>query len=459
MEEQSKKDQNSKQAEVISFGCRLNSFESEIMKEHAIRAGLKDNVVVFNTCTVTNEAVRQSRQSIRKYKKEHPQTHIIVSGCAAQVNPDEYASMSEVSAIWGNKEKMDQASFINLAKNINAINNDDPIIHVSDILDDNTNIDFLSPENFQDKSRAYVQIQQGCNYFCTFCIIPYARGKSKSLASDTVIEKISQVINQGFNEVILTGVDLTSWGIDFTDENQEKTLTENALTENTLTENTFVGLLKKIFKELPQLKRLRLSSLDPACVSDELIDLFKTEPRLMPFVHLSMQAGEDLTLKRMKRRHSSQDLINIVEKLRTANGNISIGCDIIAGFPTETQEMFNKTCKTVETMDIQWGHVFPYSARHGTPASKMPQVDGTTKKSRAKILRDIMAESQLRFLKKQLNTTTQIVLEDNNKGHSENNCLIHLENISQSDPLEKGLIYDVLITKLIENKLYGKIIL
>ncbi|WP_374763288.1 tRNA (N(6)-L-threonylcarbamoyladenosine(37)-C(2))-methylthiotransferase MtaB [Yunchengibacter salinarum] len=348
-------------AEIVTFGCRLNAYESEVMAGHASRTGL-DNTVIFNTCAVTAEAARQARQAIRRTHRERPDARIIVTGCAAQVDPASFADMPEVSHVIGNQEKLSEAPFRDLkADRLERV-------RVNDIMSVRETAGHMI-ESFGDRARAFVQIQNGCNHRCTFCIIPYGRGNSRSVPMGGVVDQIKALVDQGFGEVVLTGVDLTSYGEDL---------------PGTPTLGT---LVQKILSLVPGLQRLRISSIDSIEVDDALMDAITGDPRLMPHLHLSLQAGDNMILKRMKRRHLREDAIRFCETVRARRPEITFGADIIAGFPTETEEMFENSLKLVEDCGLTWLHVFPYSAREGTPAARMPQLPGDVRKARAARLR------------------------------------------------------------------------
>ena len=355
-------------AKLITLGCRLNAYESEVMAGHAKAAGLKDAVII-NTCAVTNEAVRQGRQTIRKAVRENAGSKIIVTGCAAQLEPKKYADMDGVTHVLGNTEKMQTESFTLKTKS-----------NVSDIMAV-TKADKSRAGGLIERARAIVQVQNGCDHRCTFCIIPFGRGNSRSVPAEEVVRRIADLTAQRFNEVVLTGVDISSWG----DDLPGKPLLGN--------------LVARILKSVPALPRLRLSSIDSAEVDDELFDLFANEPRLTPYLHLSLQHGDNMILKRMKRRHCREDAITLCERLRRVRPDISFGADIIAGFPTETEAMFENSLALVEQCGLAWLHVFPYSARQGTPAAKMPQVNGAIIKERAKRLRGAGDKTRAAFLK------------------------------------------------------------
>ncbi len=357
---------------MITLGCRLNAYESEVMAGHAREAGLTDAVII-NTCAVTNEAVRRGKQTIRRAVRENTGSKIIVTGCAAQIEPKTYAGMDGVSHVLGNTEKMVAESFA-LKKKSNAK------VNVSDIMKARV-ADKSRAGGLIERSRAIVQIQNGCDHRCTFCIIPFGRGNSRSVPAQEVVRRIAMLTEQGFNEVVLTGVDISSWG----DDLPGKPLLGN--------------LVARILKSVPALPRLRLSSIDSAEVDDELFDLFATEQRLTPYLHLSLQHGDNMILKRMKRRHSREDAISLCARLRRVRPDMSFGADIIAGFPTETEDMFENSVRLVEECGLAWLHVFPYSARQGTPAAKMPQVNGAVIKDRAKRLRAAGDTTRTAFLK------------------------------------------------------------
>jgi len=370
-------------AKMITLGCRLNAYESEVMAGHAKAAGLKDAVII-NTCAVTNEAVRQGRQTIRKAVRENEGSKIIVTGCAAQLEPKKYADMDGVTHVLGNAEKMAAESFALKTKS-----------NVSDIMAVRT-ADKSRAGGLIERARAIVQVQNGCDHRCTFCIIPFGRGNSRSVPAEEVVRRIAGLTAQGFNEVVLTGVDISSWG----DDLPGKPLLGN--------------LVARILKSVPALPRLRLSSIDSAEVDDELFDLFANEPRLTPYLHLSLQHGDNMILKRMKRRHSREDAITLCQRLRRVRPDISFGADIIAGFPTETEAMFENSLALVEECGLAWLHVFPYSARQGTPAAKMPQVNGAVIKERAARLRAAGTKTRAAFLKSRASGFDLALIEKGN---------------------------------------------
>ncbi|MWB79382.1 tRNA (N(6)-L-threonylcarbamoyladenosine(37)-C(2))-methylthiotransferase MtaB [Pseudooceanicola sp. 216_PA32_1] len=348
-----------------TLGCRLNAYETEAMKDLAARAGVDDAVVV-NTCAVTAEAVRKARQEIRRLRRENPNARLIVTGCAAQTEPETFAAMDEVDIVLGNTEKMQPESWRNMVPDLIG---QTERVQVDDIMSVTETAGHLI-DGFGTRSRAYVQVQNGCDHRCTFCIIPYGRGNSRSVPAGVVVDQIKRLVDRGYNEVVLTGVDLTSWGADL--PMQPK----------------LGDLVLRILKLVPDLPRLRISSIDSIEVDDSLMQAIATEPRLMPHLHLSLQAGDDMILKRMKRRHLRDDAIRFCEEALKLRPDMTYGADIIAGFPTETEAMFANSLKLVEDCQLTWLHVFPYSPRPGTPAARMPQVDGTAIKARAARLRD-----------------------------------------------------------------------
>ena len=415
--------------EMISMGCRLNIAESETLRQNLVAANIDgDNLVVINSCAVTNEAVRQTRQTIRRVKKANPEKNIIVTGCAAQVDPAMFAAMPETSAVVGNGDKYDVANFkLGLQSNR-------PNIRVSDIM----RITETTPHMisaFADRARAFVEIQNGCDHRCTFCIIPFGRGNSRSIPAGLVVDQVAQLVNKGFQEVVLTGVDVTSYGPDLPGA------------------PTLGMLIERILKHVPSLPRLRLSSLDGIEIDDRLFALLTEEPRLMPHVHLSLQSGDNMILKRMKRRHSREQAIDLVERLKAKRPEIAIGADIIAGFPTEDETMFANSLSIIEQCDIVHGHIFPYSPKQGTPAAKMPQVDGAAIKSRAKILRKTV-ELRARSWRQSLVGSKQMMLSEmaGDAGYSENFARIQLE-----ESVGKGQIIPVDIIGTDDKHLIGRV--
>lgn len=380
-----------------TLGCRLNSYESEAMKDMAQSAGL-ENAVIVNTCAVTAEAVRKSRQEIRRLRRENPEASIIVTGCAAQVEPETFAAMGEVDKVIGNTEKMNPATWQGMAADFVG---DTEKVQVDDIMSVTETAGHLI-DGFGTRSRAYVQVQNGCDHRCTFCIIPYGRGNSRSVPAGVVVDQIKRLVDKGFNEVVLTGVDLTSWGAD-------------------LPMVPKLGdLVMRILKLVPDLPRLRISSIDSIEVDDNLMQAIATEPRLMPHLHLSLQHGDDLILKRMARRHLRDDAIRFCEEAKKLRPEMTFGADIIAGFPTETDAHFANSLKLVTDCDLTWLHVFPYSKREGTPAAKIPnQVNGTVIKARAAQLRAAGETQVAQHLATQVGRTHRVLMENPNMGRTE----------------------------------------
>lgn len=378
-----------------TMGCRLNAYETEAMKDLATKAGLSDAVIV-NTCAVTAEAVRKARQEIRKLRRENPNARLIVTGCAAQTEPQTFAAMSEVDAVIGNTEKMQAKTWAGLSGDFGT----EPV-QVDDIMSVTETAGHLI-DGFGTRSRAYVQVQNGCDHRCTFCIIPYGRGNSRSVPAGVVVDQIKRLVDKGFNEVVLTGVDLTSWGAD-------------------LPGTPPLGdLVMRILRLVPDLPRLRISSIDSIEVDENLMQAIATEPRLMPHLHLSLQHGDDLILKRMKRRHLRDDAIRFTEEARRLRPDMTFGADIIAGFPTETDAHFENSLKLVEECDLTWLHVFPYSKREGTPAARIPsQVDGNVIKARAARLRDAGARQVQRHLAAQVGQNHRVLMENPHMGRTE----------------------------------------
>ena len=373
--------------DLVTFGCRLNVVESEAMKQAALEAG-HDNLVIVNSCAVTAEAVRQARQTIRRLKRERPDTRIVVTGCAAQIEPEKFASLTEVSTIIGNAEKTKSATWAALAKNSAG----EARIQVSDIMAV-TQTARQVPDRFEGHTRAFVEVQNGCDHRCTFCVIPFGRGNSRSTPVGQVTDQIARLVDQGYAEAVLTGVDLTSYGPDLPGAPRLGTL------------------VKAILRDVPGLRRLRLSSIDSVEADDELLDAIASDKRLMPHLHLSLQAGDDLILKRMKRRHLRDDAIRFCETVRGLRPDIAFGADIIAGFPTETEEMFQRSIELVDACGLSSLHVFPYSARPGTPAAKMPPVPADQIKDRARRLREKGAEALSRHLDRLIGSEQEILVE------------------------------------------------
>lgn len=369
--------------DVVTFGCRLNSYESEVIRKTAAHDGLQD-AIIFNTCAVTGEAVRQARQAIRRARKENPDRKLIVTGCAAQTDPGMFAEMTEVDFVIGNADKQKKGAY--------ALTADSARVVVNDVFSVKETAGHLI-DGLKDRARAFVEVQNGCDHRCTFCIIPYGRGNSRSAAAGDIISQTQKLVAQGYNEIVLTGVDLTSWGADLPGTPQ------------------LGNLVARILKLVPELKRLRLSSIDAAEIDDTLLRAFAEEERLAPYLHLSLQHGDDLILKRMKRRHLRADAIKLVETVRAIRPDISFGADMIAGFPTETEEHFANAVALVDDCDLSFLHVFPYSPRPQTPAAKMPQLPRPLIKERAERLRTKGTEALHRHLNRQTGRTLSCVIE------------------------------------------------
>ena len=415
-----------KNKNIITYGCRLNIYESEVIQNHINKAGLK-NFTLFNSCSVTNEAKKKVIDDIKKTKKTFPENKIIVTGCASQIDSDFFINMKEVDHVIGNKEKMEFSTFEKLAAD--QIKN-----QISDIME----LETIAPqfiESFSEHSRAFIQIQNGCDHRCTFCTIPYGRGNSRSLPIEKIVEQINILNDRGFNEIVLTGVDLTSYGPD-------------------LGEEINLGfLLNKIFSKSKGLKRLRLSSLDSIEIDDQLFDIISHEKKVMPHFHLSMQSGDNMILKRMKRRHQREHAIEFCNKLRRHREDVIYGADLIAGFPTETDEMFENTLNIIDECDLTLLHIFPFSPMKMAPASRMPQLPRNIIKQRAKILRDKGKEKMMKKFKESIGKTFNILTEKNSFGYSENYLKVKVNN---SEHINEGEIYPVKITGYEDNYLQGK---
>jgi threonylcarbamoyladenosine tRNA methylthiotransferase MtaB len=346
--------------EVVTFGCRLNSYESEVIRDNALKAGMNE-AIIFNTCAVTAEAERQARQAIRRARKNNPQSKIIVTGCSAQVNPQMYANMAEVDQVMGNTEKLEAAAYLNIGQSEK--------IRVNDIMSVKETASHLVT-SFEGRARGFLQVQNGCDHRCTFCIIPYGRGNSRSVPIGEIVKQARMLVENGYKEIVITGVDVSDYGKDLPGA------------------PSLGQMLRRLLALVPELPRIRLSSIDAVEVDDDLYHLISEEPRLMPHIHISLQAGDDMILKRMKRRHSRQDAIDFCKRVRVLRPDVVFGADIIAGFPTETEAMFMNTLNIVDEAELTYLHVFPYSARTGTPAARMPQVAKEIRKERAMRLRE-----------------------------------------------------------------------
>lgn len=402
--------------EVITFGCRLNTYESEVMKAEAAKAGL-DNAILVNTCAVTSEAVRQARQAIRRARRENPEARIIVTGCAAQTEAQNFADMPEVDAVLGNEEKLKAEHYRRLPDfGVSA----EEKIAVNDIM----SVTETAPQmvaHIDGHVRGFLQVQNGCDHRCTFCIIPYGRGNSRSVPMGAVVEQARKLVENGYREVVLTGVDATSYGAD-------------------LPGNPTLGLLAKtLLKQVPEILRLRLSSIDSIEADSHLFDLIADEPRFMPHLHLSLQHGDDMILKRMKRRHSRADAIAFAEQVRRLRPGFAFGADMIAGFPTETAEMAANSARLAEEIGIAHLHVFPYSPRPGTPAARMPQLDRALVKARAAELRTVADRLQAMHLASHAGTLQKLLVERNEMAHTEDFTLVAAPGMKAGSLIEVSI--------------------
>lgn len=408
---------------VVTLGCRLNAYEGAVIERHVADAGLSDAIVV-NTCAVTGEAVRQARQTIRRLTRENPGSRIIVTGCAAQTEPETFADMDEVSLVLGNAEKVDPLEWRRIA----GANGPDFGVEAAEKLrvNDIMQVRELAPhmiDGLSERTRAFVQVQNGCDHRCTFCIIPYGRGNSRSVPVGEVVRQVQRLVDSGHLEVVLTGVDLTSWGPDLPGRPR------------------LGALVQAILTHVPDLPRLRLSSIDSIEADPALVDAIASERRVMPHLHLSLQSGDDMILKRMKRRHLRGDAIAFCETIRAARPDIVFGADIITGFPTETDAMFRNSMRLVEECGLTFLHVFPYSPRKGTPAAKMPQVEQATRKARAARLRALGTARRDAFLATRIGGTETVLVERDGKGHSEQFAEVRLESAPADGSLVQARIH------------------
>jgi threonylcarbamoyladenosine tRNA methylthiotransferase MtaB len=402
--------------EVITFGCRLNTYESEVMRAEAEKAGL-NNAILVNTCAVTGEAVRQARQAIRRARRDNPHARIIVTGCAAQTEKQTFAEMAEVDAVLGNEEKLKSASYRSLPDfGVSA----EEKLRVNDIM----SVRATAPQmirHIDGHVRAFIQVQNGCDHRCTFCIIPYGRGNSRSVPMGAVVDQARNLVESGYREIVLTGVDATSYGAD-------------------LPGTPTLGLLAKtLLKQLPEIRRLRLSSIDSIEADQHLMDLIANEPRFMPHLHLSLQHGDDMMLKRMKRRHSRADAFRFIEDVRRLRPETSFGADMIAGFPTETEEMFANAVGLAEEAGIAHLHVFPYSPRPGTPAARMPQLDRGLIKDRAARLREVGQRLHRTHLDNMVGTRQWLLVENGGLAHTENFTLVSAPGLRPRDLVQVAI--------------------
>lgn len=408
---------------IETFGCRLNTFESEVIRGH-LPVDSERPRIVFNTCAVTAEAERQARQAIRRARRNNPNAEIIVTGCAAQINPGDFEAMPEVDRVLGNEEKLLPDSWVR---------DSDARVVVNDIMDVNE----IAPQlvtGFEGRIRAFVQIQQGCNHRCTFCIIPFGRGNSRSVPIGGIVKQAQTLIDNGYQELVLTGVDITSYGSDLPGQ------------------PNLGSMIKRLLINVPDLKRLRLSSIDPVEIDSELLKLIENEPRLMPHLHLSIQAGDDMILKRMKRRHLRKDVIQIAKHLKKVRPDLVLGADLIAGFPTETDSMFKQSLNLISEIELLHLHVFPYSAREGTPAAKMPQVPTAIRKERASILRAAGKKELGQYIESRIGTTERVLMEKESLGHTE-----HFIPMTVDDPTTPGEIVRAIVQTASNDKLCGVI--
>jgi len=456
------KDCNNQQNQVVTFGCRLNIFESEAIKNAIDIAGEK-NYIVFNSCAVTEKAEQDLAKAIKKARKQNLGAKIVVTGCAAQINPEKYAIMKEVDLVLGNTEKSKTESYKNnsifLKNNYQAniqnhsdqiflkarqenslfLNDDDSAkIRVNDIM----SVRETAPQlvsYFENQTRAFLEIQNGCNHRCTFCIIPFGRGNSRSVPFGEIISQSRNMIDAGHKEIVLTGVDISDYGKDLP------------------APINLTKMIKRMLDLLPDLPRLRLSSVDVAELDNDFCELLATQPRLMPYLHLSIQSGDDLILKRMARRHTRQNIIDFCAKARKVRPEIAFGCDVIAGFPTENDESFNNSASLIKELGLVYTHIFPYSARKGTPASKMPQIPTKIIKERARILREVGNLELQKFMQKNINKKSKILLEKNNFGKSENFLDVKIVDDLQSN-IKVGSMVEVEIIGIENNHLLAKIL-
>jgi len=412
--------------EILTFGCRLNAYESEIIRNHTQAAGI-DDLVIVNTCAVTAEAERQARQAIRRARRSKPDAKIVVTGCAAQINPEQYGAMDEVDIVLGNEEKLRAESW-------SALENGEPEIRVNDIMSITETANHLI-SGFDDRARAFVQIQQGCDHRCTFCIIPFGRGPSRSTAVGEIVRQVRSLVENGYKEVVLTGVDLTDYGKDLPGH------------------PSLGNLCRRLLMQVPDLPRLRLSSLDPVEIDDDLFGLIETEARLLPYFHLSLQAGDDMVLKRMKRRHNREDAIKVCDRIRATRPDATFGADLIAGFPTETDEMFENTLAIIDECDLTHLHVFPYSERGDTPAAKMPAVPKKIRRERAARLRAAGEVRLSGLLKTRIGKTASVLIEKDNMGRCEQFLQVRL-----NQDIETGTIVNCQISGTDKSQLDATIV-
>lgn len=397
--------------DVVTFGCRLNAYESEVIRREAEIAGL-DDAIIINTCAVTAEATRQARQAIRRARRDNPAARIIVTGCAAQVEPERFAAMAEVDQVLGNAEKLAARNYRPADFGVNS----DERVRVNDIMEvSETAAHMVS--SFEGRTRAFVQVQNGCDHRCTFCIIPFGRGNSRSVPMGAVVDQVRHLVDNGYGEVVLTGVDITSFGADLAGR------------------PTLGKLVRTLLRQVPELKRLRLSSIDSIEADPHLLAALAEEERLMPHIHLSLQSGDDMILKRMKRRHSRADTIGFCAEARRLRPDMVFGADIIAGFPTETEDMFTRSLDIVGEADLTFLHVFPFSPRPGTPAARMPQLDRALIKERAERLRARGAAALDRHLDAQVGRRHEVLMETGDVGRTGQFTPVRIDNMAAAGAL------------------------
>lgn len=420
---------------VVTLGCRLNTYESEVIKNLSKKAGLS-NTIIINTCAVTAEAERQARQNIRRLKRKNPYHTMVVTGCGAQINPKVYSDMPEVDYVMGNREKMKLETFEKL-----PISRFSSKIEVGDIMKEDATTSIHPVTSFEGKARAFVEIQNGCNHRCTFCTIPYGRGNSRSLPVKEIIKQVNTLLESGYKEIVLTGVDITDYGLDL------------------LNQLTLGQMIKALLQET-SLQRLRLSSLDPAEIDKDLWSLIENEPRLLPHFHLSLQAGSDMILKRMKRRHLRKDILSFCEKIHKHRPHAGLGADIIAGFPTETEEMFQETLSIIKECGLSFLHIFPYSPREGTPAARMPLISPLIIKERALQLREEGNTALKKFLSFWVGKIVTVLVES----IKDNQILGKTDefvSVKASSPSPSPSIKSIVSVKIIgyeEKNMIGKIV-
>lgn len=405
--------------EVLTYGCRLNTYESQIIKDNLKEANL-DNVVVFNTCAVTQEAENQAIQEIKKYKKKHPDKKIIITGCAAQINAKKFYNMQEVDLVLGNQAKLD-------VKNYTLENIKEKKMITSNIFKETESKPQLVT-NIEGRTRAFIEIQNGCDHYCTFCIIPRGRGKNRAVPVEQIINQMQILLNNGYKEIVFTGVDITDYG---------KNIDGNL---------TLAKLIKRVLLALPDFNRLRLSSIDVAEVDEELFEMCAFEKRILPHFHISIQSGDNYILSKMKRRHKREQVIAFCNKLRSLRPEVSFGADIIVGFPYETDEMFLNTCNIVHEAGLQFLHIFPYSIRENTPAAKMEQIDDSIKKERVKMLHNIKAKAIKSFYEKMSGTSQEVLIENGKKAKTNNFVNVDLrdsiyKNHKEGEIVKVDIIY------------------